>query len=81
MADPAVKAFIEKCIVKVSDRLSAEALLMDPFLQSDGDRESVHHFSQPKPHYPGKLLLFLYCSNTVYLIQITFFHVTRRRHF
>lgn len=55
MTDPRVKAFIEKCIVKVSDRLPAEALLMDPFLQSDGDRESISRSLQPKDHYSGKL--------------------------
>ena len=32
MADPNVKAFIEKCIAKASDRLSARELLSDPFL-------------------------------------------------
>ncbi|KAL8547634.1 hypothetical protein ACS0TY_007093 [Phlomoides rotata] len=32
--DPEVRTFIEKCIAKVSDRLSAGELLMDPFLQS-----------------------------------------------
>ncbi|KAM5571902.1 putative serine/threonine-protein kinase WNK3 [Rosa sericea] len=52
VTDPGVKAFIEKCIVKVSDRLPAEALLMDPFLRSDGDRESIPHSLQPKAHYP-----------------------------
>ncbi|KAG8388544.1 hypothetical protein BUALT_Bualt02G0136500 [Buddleja alternifolia] len=35
--DPGVRKFIEKCISKVSDRLSAKELLMDPFLQSDED--------------------------------------------
>ncbi|KVH98919.1 Protein kinase, catalytic domain-containing protein, partial [Cynara cardunculus var. scolymus] len=33
--DPGVKSFIEKCIAKVSDRLSAKELLMDPFLRDD----------------------------------------------
>lgn len=32
--DPEVRTFIEKCIAKVSDRLSARELLMDPFLLS-----------------------------------------------
>ncbi|KAM7471247.1 hypothetical protein LguiA_009430 [Lonicera macranthoides] len=32
--DPGVRAFIEKCIANVSDRLPAKELLMDPFLQS-----------------------------------------------
>ncbi|PIN26366.1 Serine/threonine protein kinase [Handroanthus impetiginosus] len=33
--------FIEKCIAKVSDRLSAKELLMDPFLQTDEDSGSI----------------------------------------
>ncbi|CAK7357309.1 unnamed protein product [Dovyalis caffra] len=48
--DPAVKAFIEKCIAKVSNRLPAKELLMDPFLQSNGENESVAHSLQPKAH-------------------------------
>lgn len=40
--DPEVKKFIEKCIANASDRLSARELLMDPFLQSDGETECVH---------------------------------------
>ncbi|GAU29908.1 hypothetical protein TSUD_148160 [Trifolium subterraneum] len=39
--DPDVKAFIEKCTAHVSERLPAKALLMDPFLQSNWDGESV----------------------------------------
>lgn len=39
--DPGVKAFIEKCIAKVSLRLPAGELLMDPFLQSDEDIEMI----------------------------------------
>ncbi|KAG5618061.1 hypothetical protein H5410_017885 [Solanum commersonii] len=39
--DPGVKAFIDKCIAKVSERLSAKELLMDPFLQSDDDSGSI----------------------------------------
>ncbi|KAK6123560.1 hypothetical protein DH2020_042708 [Rehmannia glutinosa] len=45
--DPAVRTFIEKCIAKVSDRLSAKDLLMDPFLQSDEDSGSIDHSLQP----------------------------------
>ncbi|KAK4750716.1 hypothetical protein SAY87_004198 [Trapa incisa] len=41
VSDPRVRAFIEKCITNVSDRLSAKELLMDPFLQSDEESESV----------------------------------------
>ncbi|PQQ00454.1 putative serine/threonine-protein kinase WNK3 isoform X1 [Prunus yedoensis var. nudiflora] len=51
VTDPGVKAFIEKCITKVSDRLSAKELLMDPFLQSDQDRESVSRSLRPETHY------------------------------
>ncbi|KAI3454420.1 hypothetical protein Pfo_011083 [Paulownia fortunei] len=46
--DPGVRAFIEKCIAKVSDRLSAKELLMDPFLQSDEDSGSVGRALQPQ---------------------------------
>nr|KAJ0202714.1 hypothetical protein LSAT_V11C500234110 [Lactuca sativa] len=35
--DPEVKSFIEKCIAKQSDRLSAKELLMDPFLRDEHD--------------------------------------------
>ncbi|XP_052182465.1 probable serine/threonine-protein kinase WNK3 [Diospyros lotus] len=48
--DPGVKAFIEKCIAKVSQRLSAKELLMDPFLQSNEDTEIIE---QPPPHSPN----------------------------
>ncbi|KAI5569272.1 hypothetical protein POPTR_012G086700v4 [Populus trichocarpa] len=51
--DPAVKAFIEKCTAKVSDRLPAKELLMDPFLQSDEENESVGHSFRPKAHSSG----------------------------
>ncbi|KDP31021.1 hypothetical protein JCGZ_11397 [Jatropha curcas] len=51
--DPYVKAFIEKCIAKVSDRLSAKELLMDPFLRSDEDNESVGRSLQLKLHNSG----------------------------
>lgn len=51
VTDPGVKAFIEKCITKVADRLSAKELLMDPFLQSDQDRESTSRSLQPETHY------------------------------
>ncbi|KAJ6375495.1 hypothetical protein OIU77_000477 [Salix suchowensis] len=51
--DPAVKAFIEKCIAKVSDRLPAKELLMDPFLRSDEENETVGRSSRPKAHSSG----------------------------
>ncbi|XP_049345209.1 probable serine/threonine-protein kinase WNK3 isoform X1 [Solanum verrucosum] len=39
--DPRVKAFIEKCIAKASERLPAKKLLVDPFLLSDEDSGNV----------------------------------------
>lgn len=39
--DPEVRAFVEKCLATASRRLPARELLVDPFLQSDGDREAV----------------------------------------
>lgn len=36
MKDPDVKAFIEKCLLPASQRLSANELIMDPFLQNNG---------------------------------------------
>ncbi|KAK1364446.1 hypothetical protein POM88_040007 [Heracleum sosnowskyi] len=48
--DPEVRAFIEKCIAKVSDRLSARELLMDLFLHSDGNNESLGRSIQTNPH-------------------------------
>ncbi|KAI3717806.1 hypothetical protein L1987_69651 [Smallanthus sonchifolius] len=39
--DPEIKSFIEKCIAKASDRLSAKELLMDEFLY-DEHGDSVH---------------------------------------
>ncbi|PON96750.1 Serine/threonine protein kinase [Trema orientale] len=50
--DPGVKLFIEKCIAKVSDRLPAKELLMDPFLQPDED-ESVSRSLRHKRHHSG----------------------------
>ncbi|TKY73559.1 serine/threonine-protein kinase WNK2 [Spatholobus suberectus] len=46
VTDLEVKAFIEKCIADVSERLSAKDLLMDPFLQSDYDNDSVGRSSK-----------------------------------
>lgn len=39
--DPQVKEFIEKCLVPVSQRLSAEELLKDPFLSLESKKEAV----------------------------------------
>ncbi|KAJ9163809.1 hypothetical protein P3X46_023439 [Hevea brasiliensis] len=53
VTDPSVKAFIEKCIAKVSDRLPAKELLMDPFLRSDEENESVGHSLRSNLHHSG----------------------------
>ncbi|XP_019057161.1 PREDICTED: probable serine/threonine-protein kinase WNK3 isoform X2 [Tarenaya hassleriana] len=41
--NPEVRIFIEKCIAKVSDRLTAKQLLEDPFLRSDELEVISHH--------------------------------------
>ncbi|KAL7138891.1 hypothetical protein ABFS83_09G013400 [Erythranthe nasuta] len=46
--DPGVRKFIEKCISRVSNRLSANELLMDPFLQPDDDSGSIGRSLQPQ---------------------------------
>ena len=51
--DPEVKAFIEKCIAHVSERLPAKALLMDPFLQSDWDGDSFGRSSRSRAQHSG----------------------------
>lgn len=38
--DPEIKAFIEKCLVPASRRLSAKELLVDPFLQVAGSMKN-----------------------------------------
>ncbi|KAJ8553942.1 hypothetical protein K7X08_024620 [Anisodus acutangulus] len=52
--DPGVKAFIEKCIAKVPERLSAKELLMDPFLQSDDDSGSISRSLSFHPKHADK---------------------------
>nr|XP_009779089.1 PREDICTED: probable serine/threonine-protein kinase WNK3 isoform X2 [Nicotiana sylvestris]XP_016478948.1 PREDICTED: probable serine/threonine-protein kinase WNK3 isoform X2 [Nicotiana tabacum] len=52
--DPRVKAFIEKCIAKVSERLPANELLMDPFLQSDEDSGSISRSLSSHPIHADK---------------------------
>lgn len=39
--DPQTRAFIEKCLVAAPQRLPAKELLLDPFLQCDGSKEST----------------------------------------
>ncbi|CAJ1974941.1 unnamed protein product [Sphenostylis stenocarpa] len=55
VTNPEVTAFIEKCIAHVSERLSAKELLMDPFLQSDYDNETVGRSSRSQTHHSGNI--------------------------
>ncbi|XP_057831196.2 probable serine/threonine-protein kinase WNK2 isoform X2 [Cryptomeria japonica] len=41
--DPFVRQFIEKCLATASERLTARELLIDPFLQNDGDCQIMDH--------------------------------------
>lgn len=41
MSDPKIKKFIEKCLVPASERLSAEELLKDPFLQVENPKDPM----------------------------------------
>lgn len=55
MKDDRVREFIEKCIANVSERLSAKELLMDPFLQSEEESESVgRSLRSPRHQEMGK---------------------------
>ncbi|KAH1089078.1 hypothetical protein J1N35_016335 [Gossypium stocksii] len=49
VTDPGVKLFIEKCIAKASERLSAKELLRDPFLQPVEENDSVGRSLRPNP--------------------------------
>ncbi|KAL9261964.1 putative serine/threonine-protein kinase WNK2 [Drosera capensis] len=50
VTDPGVKAFIEKCLADVSERLSAKQLLEDPFLLPDEDHDGVGRSSLYNPN-------------------------------
>ncbi|ERN13846.1 probable serine/threonine-protein kinase WNK3 [Amborella trichopoda] len=51
--DPEVKQFIEKCIANASERLPARELLKDPFLQCDGEGDSVGRSLLPSSNPQG----------------------------
>ncbi|KAI4336230.1 hypothetical protein L6164_014780 [Bauhinia variegata] len=55
VTDPGVKAFIEKCIARASERLPAKDLLMDPFLYSDDEIDSVGRSLWAKAYQLGRL--------------------------
>lgn len=55
--DLQVREFVEKCLVSASQRLHARELLMDPFLQSDGELEFVEAWQrQPTISNPCEIL-------------------------
>ncbi|KAJ4973649.1 hypothetical protein NE237_006823 [Protea cynaroides] len=51
--DPGMRQFIEKCIANASERLPARELLMDPFLLSDEENESVGQSLRSTPSHSG----------------------------
>ncbi|KAI9180305.1 hypothetical protein LWI28_003424 [Acer negundo] len=55
VSDPQIKEFIEKCLVPVSERLSAKDLLKDPFLQVENPKEPMRDPLQ-LPHQNLKVL-------------------------
>ncbi|GMJ14016.1 with no lysine (K) kinase 3 [Hibiscus trionum] len=57
VADPGVKLFIEKCIAKASERLSAKELLRDPFLRPVEENDSVGRHNPPISDGDAKDLL------------------------
>ncbi|XP_027773437.1 probable serine/threonine-protein kinase WNK3 isoform X1 [Solanum pennellii] len=61
--DPRVKAFIEKCIAKASERLPAKKLLVDPFLLSDEDSGNVGRSLSINSGHAGNYVIapFLKC--------------------
>lgn len=59
VTDIEVKSFIEKCIANVSERLPAKDLLVDPFLLSDYDGESVGRSSRAGTLHSGEYTLHL----------------------
>jgi WNK lysine deficient protein kinase len=69
--DPQVKFFIEKCITKAPQRLSAKELLMDPFLL-DVDDEKIFYPLHQSSNASGKwlswrhLILVMYISLNVF---------------
>lgn len=63
--DPEIKSFIEKCLAKVSYRLSAKELLMDNFLYADEDYNNINKqkHSDPDPGYNFALNLYFSARN------------------
>ncbi|KAJ8556250.1 hypothetical protein K7X08_023008 [Anisodus acutangulus] len=57
VTDSEVKGFIEKCLVAASERLSANDLLKDPFLQFENLKESVDNPIQLPKQCPRSLSL------------------------
>lgn len=55
VTDPGVKLFIEKCIAKASERLSAKELLRDPFLQPVEENDNVGRSLRLNPKTSGRI--------------------------
>lgn len=60
VSDPEIKEFIEKCLVPASERLSADELLKDPFLQIESPKDpfllsikTLRATDIPKSHSPS----------------------------
>ncbi|KAF8390512.1 hypothetical protein HHK36_025039 [Tetracentron sinense] len=51
--DPGVREFIRKCITNACERSSAKELLMDPFLHSNEDNESIGRSLPPNLNHSG----------------------------
>nr|XP_023925141.1 probable serine/threonine-protein kinase WNK3 isoform X1 [Quercus suber] len=72
VTDPSVRAFIEKCIAKASERLPAKELLMDPFLRSDEDYESIGRSLNLRTRHTSKFQYFLPISKAFMLLSSHF---------
>lgn len=72
VTDPSVRAFIEKCIAKASERLSAKELLMDPFLRSDEGYESIGRSLSLRTRHSSKFQYFLQISKAFMLLSSHF---------
>ncbi|XP_075661888.1 putative serine/threonine-protein kinase WNK3 isoform X1 [Castanea sativa] len=73
VTDPSVRAFIEKCIAKASERLPAKELLMDPFLRSDEDYESIGRSLHLRTRHSSKFQYFLQISKAFMLLSSHFY--------
>lgn len=59
MTDPQVRTFIEKCIAKVSQRLSAKELLDDPFLKCYNEKTETVNSHKGKSNFGNSFHLYM----------------------